>query len=149
MFGLFSKPTTFNDPALGQFAFVKGKWRGQGGLAGQNVPLFIAGSKQAPDAACIDLARELGKIYVSLQDTIRHALYEHFEPYADHASVKVANDDTLWPHARALGVVVEPQDGIPTIEIAYAVDWDEEHTPGARIQHGKLAELNGSILSPF
>ena len=33
-----------------------------------------------------------------------------------------------------------------TVEIAYRVVWDEEHTLGARFDHGAFVGLNGSIL---
>lgn len=149
MFGLFSKPQPFTDPVLGEFEFSKGKWKGLCGLAGQDVPLLIVGNKEAPDARCLDLARELGKLYAQLQDNIRQSLYAHFEPYKEQSPAVVANDDSLWQHVKVLGAVVMPIAGIPTVEIAYTTAWDEEHTLGAYIQSGKLLELNGSILSPF
>jgi hypothetical protein len=42
-------------------------------------------------------------------------------------------------------VLIEPLDGVPTIEIALSVAWDEEHTLGARIQEWRLLELCGSV----
>ena len=54
----------------------------------------------------------------------------------------------MWPHAHAEYVQVAPLDGALTIEIGYRVDWDEEHTLGARVREGRLIELNGSVLRP-
>ena len=34
---------------------------------------------------------------------------------------------------------------VDTIEVAYKVEWDEEHTLGARIQEWRLVELSGSV----
>ena len=34
---------------------------------------------------------------------------------------------------------------VDTIEAAYKVEWDEEHTLGARIQEWRLVELCGSV----
>jgi hypothetical protein len=36
------------------------------------------------------------------------------------------------------------QSGVLTLELGYGVDWDEDHTLGARFQQGRLVELNGS-----
>lgn len=34
---------------------------------------------------------------------------------------------------------------VDTVEVAYRVEWDEEHTLGARIQEWRLIELCGSV----
>ena len=39
-------------------------------------------------------------------------------------------------------------DGSPTIQLAYRVSWDDDHTLGACLRDGRLIELNGSILEP-
>ncbi len=41
-----------------------------------------------------------------------------------------------------------PLDGLLTLELGLRTDWDEEHTLGARLRAGRLAELNGSVLRP-
>ena len=38
--------------------------------------------------------------------------------------------------------------GQEMVELGYEVEWDEEHTLGARFNNGELVELNGSVLPP-
>ena len=52
----------------------------------------------------------------------------------------------VWEHISLVRVLIEPLDGVDTVEIAYRTDWDTEHTVGARFQRWALVELNGSVL---
>lgn len=151
MFGLF-KRKNFSDPSLGDFTRSKGKWRGNITLQNAGaVPLLLEGGGEAPDAEALEVARKLSAQFAAQKAEIRKSLFAHYEPYAENGEcpVKVANDETLWKQVRILGVTVEKLGGVMTGEIAIAVEWDEEHTLGARLQAGKLVELNGSILCGF
>jgi hypothetical protein len=53
--------------------------------------------------------------------------------------------DDVWHYASPVHVLIEPPEGISTIEIAFDVAWDEEHTVGARIQEWRLVWLCGSV----
>lgn len=62
MFGLFKSPS-FQDETLGELRHARGHWRGTINLAGQDVPLVLAGGKDQPDTQALALARELAKQY--------------------------------------------------------------------------------------
>ncbi len=151
MFGLF-KSKTYQDSQLGAFTCKGGKRRGNMTLAGQGeIGLLLAGGGDAPEAKAIEVVGALPQQYAALRPEIQKALFDHYAPYAESgfSDLKVENDETLWKHVRILGVLVEPLSGVMTAEIAIATDWDEEHILGARMQAGKLTELNGSILCEF
>ena len=161
MFGLF-KTAPFEDDRLGSLTRSGGSWRGIIAL-GQHgkFELSLSGGRQSPDSASLALARELPARYESLLSQIQASLFEHYEPYRDADSAgelpepsepfpKIERAEDVWPHVFSRWVRIEPlqgspQDG-PTIEIAYRVAWDEEHTVGARIQGWSLFELCGSVV---
>ena len=58
---------------------------------------------------------------------------------------RLAGPDEVWPHVRPVRVLIERMGGRETVEIAYRVAWDEEHTLGARFQDWSLVEVNGSV----
>lgn len=154
MFG-FSKSVSYQDSQLGALEHRKGKWRGKITLPAQGEKLLaLSGNRNQPDAESIALAHQLPSQYTALVPAIQNALFAHYEPYGEEAGEDaqispVKNDASLWGYVKLIGVLIEPLAGTPTVEIAYQVDWDDEHTLGARIQNGKLLELNGSILSVF
>ncbi|MFN8633996.1 MAG: hypothetical protein U0893_09090 [Chloroflexota bacterium] len=164
----------WHDPALGALARRWGRWHGQivlggddrdgGGTpstAGQQavlptVPLVLAGGRSAPDPALLQLARDLHERYAALLPALERAFFEHYQPYAeavlageeppsDHLPTLTAPTQ-VWPHVTPVRVLLDVQRGAPTVEIAYRVAWDEEHTLGARFQNWQLVELNGSVL---
>ena len=161
MFGLF-KTTPFEDDHLGTLTRSGGSWRGSIALGRHGkMALSLSGDRQAPDAASLALAHELPARYETLLASIQTSLLEHYEPYREAASAgespessgpfpTIQSAEAVWPHVVAQWVRIEPirgapQDG-PTIEIAYQVAWDEEHTVGARIQGWRLFELCGSVV---
>ena len=161
MFGLF-KAATFEDERLGALTRSGGHWKGRIAL-GQHgsIELSVAGGRQSPDSASLALARELPARYAALLPQIQSSLFEHYEPYRDADSAgglprgsepfpKIERAEDVWPHVFAEWVRVEPLRGSPedspTVEIAYRVAWDEEHTVGARIQEWRLFELCGSVI---
>ena len=156
MFGLFESPP-FADPQLGEFRRSRGRWRGTVPLGDAAVPLVLGGSREAPDAEALTLARTIPAAFPAWRADLAQALFEHYEPYAESVAAGEAEGSgtpgvgapaAVWPHAHAEYVQVAPLDGALTIEIGYRVDWDEEHTLGARVREGRLIELNGSVLRP-
>jgi hypothetical protein len=57
----------------------------------------------------------------------------------------IASSEAVWLHVTPAHVLVEPLEGIPTVEIAFKVAWDVEHTLGVRFQNWQFIELNGSV----
>jgi len=160
MFGLFKTPP-FEDDHLGTLTRSGGSWRGRIAL-GQHgkIELGLSGGRQSPDAASLVLAHELPARYAALLPQIQASLFEHYEPYREAGSAgelpqlsgpfpDIQGAGEVWPHVVAQWVRIEPLRGAPedgpTIEIAYRVAWDEEHTVGARIQGWQLFELCGSV----
>lgn len=62
---------------------------------------------------------------------------------------KIVNSEAIWPYVMIALVRIQPLltagQMVDTIEAAYKVEWDEEHTLGARIQEWRLVELCGSV----
>lgn len=142
----FFKVAPVADDVLGTLQRSGGTWRCTRELPGLGALEFrLSGSRQAPDAAAVMLARELPQRLLAILPAIGHALWEHYEPYSEECEIRIAGEAGVWPHARALHVSIEPMRGVLTIEIALAAAWDEEHTLGARIQNWTLLELCGSI----
>ena len=158
MFGLFQS-ATFSDPQLGELRRSRGLWRGTITLDGRQVPLAVAGSRTAPDADALQLARAVNGDFASWRSAIAGALFEHYSPYAESVTAgeeeppsggmpSLTGPDGVWPHTTPEFVAVTRLDGTMTLEIGYRVAWDEEHTLGARIQNDRFAGLNGSVLAP-
>jgi hypothetical protein len=141
MFSLFHS-RSFNDPMLGSFQRARGLWRGTLALAGTSLPLSINGTRGAPDAAALAIARQLPATWTSNRELVTQALIEHLEAYRE--AIEPTAD--VWQFVTLLSASVTPLDGKLTAEIALAVTWDEEHTLGARFQGPAFVELNGSIL---
>jgi hypothetical protein len=153
MFGLFES-VTVTDPRLGKLAHSRGLWLGTIALGAVDVPLALSGSRTAPDPQAVQMARAVIEDYDAWRASIRQALFDHYQPYADAIaaedgkSLRIASPDQVWPHARAVFVQIIPLDGALTVEIGYEVAWDEEHTLGARLREGLLLEVCGSVLRP-
>lgn len=158
MFGLF-KSSSYSDPQLGTLARTKGLWRGSVPLGGVSVPLALDGSRTEPDPEALAMARGIAAGYPAWRPVIERALFEHYEPYAG-ADPEAEGEGPatnfpaipapggVWSHAHAEFVSVTPIDGRLVVEIGYRVDWDEDHTLGARMRDGQLVELCGSVLAP-
>jgi len=154
MFGLFkSKP--FRDPQLGEFRRSGDYWKGSLIVAPCGTfRLALAGSREAPDPIALGLAKELPDRFKSLVPKIQTGLFEHYAPYKEAVDAgeesgspcpSVASPETVWPYVTPAHVLVEPLEGVPTVEIAFKVGWDVEHTVGARFQNWQFVELNGSV----
>jgi len=148
MLSLF-KTRSVVDPALGELRRSSGAWRGRISVGGAPaVALVLPGNENEPDPRAIKIVRELENSLPDWRAGIAASLLDHLEPYAADAEagnfshIKTAED--VWHHARLCHVNVSEQSGVLTLELGYAVDWDEDHTIGARFQQGRLVELNGS-----
>lgn len=156
MFGLF-KSETFVDDTLGVFKKKRHYWVGSIALSPHGVmELRLAGDRKAPDASVLLLARELPSRFMPHINRIEAALYEHFLPYAEANArgelgdleepfPQIPDASQIWPHVYPSHVSIEPMRGVPTVEVAYRVGWDEEHTLGARLQDWRFLELCGSV----
>ena len=156
MFGLF-KSEPFADETLGAFTRRGKYWTGTVNLADHGpLELRLSGDRKGPDSASLALARELPDRYPSCKRDIEDALYGHLAPYAeanargelgelDEPFPQVINAEQVWPHVCPAHVLIEPMEGTPTVEVAYRVGWDEEHTVAARLRGWRFIELCGSV----
>jgi hypothetical protein len=154
MFELF-KSELFRDGQLGKFRRSGGHWKGSLVVAPCGpFRLALAGSRKAPDPLALALAKELPDRFKSMMPKIQTGLFEHYAPYKEAVDAgqetgspcpKVESPDTVWPYVTPAHVLVEPLQGVPTVEIAFRVAWDVEHTVGARFQNWQFIELNGSV----
>jgi len=151
MFGLF-KTASLRDPVLGELQRKGGYWRGTMALAGQTVPLLLAGGKDRPDDRALALAQALPAQYAGFRPALEQALFEHYEqPYggdAENGMPKLGDASQVWPQVQLVHVLVDTVDGAMAVELGYTAAWDEEHTLGARFRDGVLLELNGSVVVP-
>jgi hypothetical protein len=154
MLGLFkSKP--FRDEQLGEFRRSGGYWKGSLPVAPCGTfRLALVGSREAPDSIALALAKELPDRFKSLIPKIQVGLFEHYAPYKEAVDAgeetgspcpSVASPEAVWPHVIPAHVLVEPLEGVPTVELGFRASWDIEHTLGARFQGWQLIELNGSV----
>jgi hypothetical protein len=116
--------------------------------------LALAGNREAPDPIALGLAKELPDRFKSLMPRIQSGLFEHYAPYKESVDAgeetgspcpSVASPEAVWPHVTPAHVLVDRLEGVPTVEIAFQVAWDVEHTLGARFQNWQFIELNGSV----
>jgi hypothetical protein len=153
------KTAPFDDPQLGELRRERGMWRGSIVLGAAHVPLVLSGSRKAPDTSALEIARAISSSYEGWQPVIAHEMFEHYSPYAeavvageaDPPQAGLPNITTasgVWPHTNLKYILVAPLDDQLTVELGYGVDWDEEHTLGARFRAGQLLELCGSVLAP-
>ena len=154
MLGPFkSKP--FRDEQIGEFRRSGGYWKGSLLVAPVGTfRLALVGSREAPDPIALALAKELPGRFKSLMPKIQTGLFEHYAPYKEAVDAgeetgspcpSVVSPEAVWPHVMPTHVLVEPLEGIPTVEIGFRASWDVEHTLGARFQGWQFIELNGSV----
>jgi hypothetical protein len=154
MFGLF-KSEPFRDGQLGEHRRFGGCWKGSLVVAPCGTfRLALARSHEAPEPIALEPARELPDRFKSLIPKIQTGLFEHYAPYKEAVDAgeetgspcpSVASPEAVWPHVTPAHILVEPLEGVPTVEIAFRVAWDVEHTVGARFQNWQFIELNGSV----
>ena len=151
--------TTFRDQELGTFTRgVLGPWKGTMTLpGGREVEVRLPGSRQEPDPAALGLLRALPGRYAGLGEEIAAHLYDHYEPYGEAMDADADADAApgpgrgsrigslaeAWAAARAVRVIVEST-APSRLEIAFAVDWDEEHIVGATVEEWRTTGFSGS-----
>ena len=154
MLGLL-KAKPFWDEQIGELRRSGRYWKGS--LVVEPCGTFrlaLAGSRKMPDPIALGLAKELPNKFKSLMPKIQAGLFEHYVPYREAVDAgrqtgspcpTVLSPEEVWPHVTPAHVLVEPLKAIPTVEIAFRVAWDIEHTVGARFQNWQFLELNGSV----
>lgn len=142
---MFGRARSFDDPELGPMRRARGAWRGTIRLGSHGpIPLALPGSRSEPDAAALTLARSIPAEYDRCRAAIDNALVEHRSIGLDGDGPVSTQDAPPQPTSAA----VIKFDRAWTIQLAYQVEWDDDHTLGACLRNGELIELNGSILEP-
>ena len=157
MLGLF-KSQPHDDATLGRFFRSGGQWRGAINLHAMNaVPLTITGSKAAPDARALDIARKFPALLDDLRPAIEHELFEHCTPYLEAIRsgepaepgradiLRIANAADTWAFVQPKALTLKSVAGHLTAELALTSAWDEEHIFGVYIRDGRFVEFNASI----
>jgi hypothetical protein len=154
LFDLFKSPP-YQDPVLGPLIRGGGRWKGSLTLPGVGVvPLLLSGTRARPDEGSLLLARSVPEKYAGMREEIQKHLFDHYEPYKEAVEADELDASSfptlqapaeVWPHTEVERVLIEPLDGVLTVEIAYRVAWDEEHTPGAWIRDWRVFEFCGSV----
>jgi hypothetical protein len=118
--------------------------------------LSLAGRHDEPDEAAMALAKELPPRFSSLLPSIETGLFEHYAPYREafvageypgDSCPQIKNAEGVWPYVTPEHVLIESFSAGLTVEIAFHVAWDEEHTVAARFRDWQFIELNGSVRS--
>lgn len=140
----FRRAQPFDDAELGALMLTRRAWRGSLQLDGHGwIPLAVPGSRSGPDEAALGVARTIHGHYERCRAVIDAALLDHRSAtLQEHGSS--GHDTALRPVSAA----VISLDRLPTIQLAYRVDWDDDHVLGACLRDGEFVELNGSILEP-
>lgn len=142
---MFGRAKSFDDAELGPLHRARGAWRGTVRLGSHDpIPLAVPGSRSEPDAAALILARRIPAEYDRCRAAIDNGLDEHRTTTLEGDGPTPGHDAPPQPRSAA---VIE-FDGALTIQVAYRVEWDDDHTLGACLRGGELIELNGSILEP-
>ncbi len=157
MFGLF-KSQPHDDATLGRLVRSWGHWRGAINLDGKGaIPLVIAGSRTAPNAKALDIARRLPALLNELRPAIERELFEHCFPYLEAIRsgelpepacvdiLAIVKPEDTWAFIKLKSVTIKPFFGVLATEVALDSAWDIEHTLGAYIRDGRIIELNGSV----
>lgn len=138
-----------NDPTLGGFERQGGAWHGVIAMDGiGRVVLTVPGDRKRPHAASLAMVIAAATEVVTLRDTIAQALFEHWEPYYEaevDEAPRLESPADVWRHVRVVRLLVDSANAEFPVELQLTVPWDAEHTLGARVAHGELVELCGSV----
>ena len=104
MFGLL-RSSSFSDPELGSFERSRGRWRGRFTLAGKSISLALVGTRGAPDATALVLAKGLPAAWSQNLEAVARALIEHFAPYEEAFAA-----GAVEPPSRPLPAITRPSD---------------------------------------
>ena len=134
---------------------VRGFWRGTIDLPPHgSLILLVAGSRKGPTPSVIDAAQELPSNYDQCRASLAEALFDHYLPYIDIRDAvteiegpfpDIDSAEEVWPHVHPLYVLVRRGNERPVTEIALSVEWDPEHTLGARLVGADFSELCSSV----
>jgi hypothetical protein len=150
-----SKP--FEDPALGALRYSGGRWKGTLSLPPHGtVPLLLSGKRTSPDEQGLAIARALPGRYEGMRGEIAKHFFDHYDAYRDalddaqpqdrpKSFPRISAPNDVWPHLVFEPILIEPIEDVQTLELAYRVAWDEEHTLGAWIRDWRVFELCGSV----
>ena len=149
MFNLFGiiKSNKYHHQQLGSFKKSQGCWNGLLDLdmVGK-IPLLIHFGGTEPDSLAIATTVQFSNSWGERRKEIQETLYKHYLSgptwSEDYPRISLSE---IWNFVSVEKIVVEKRRGKAVIEVAIRVEWDEEHTLGARIIDGKLDELCGSI----
>jgi hypothetical protein len=159
MFG-FLKTPDLQHPQLGTLRWSRGCWRGEVALPGHpHVPLVLFGSRKGPSTEALSHASALLDNLAAVKKQLQHALFEHYEPYAEAVREGqmepmedefpvISSPEHALEQAEPEAVLIIDLDGQLATELCYRVPWDEEHTLGARFRGERWVELCGSTLVP-
>lgn len=153
MFSFFKSKTVSGTP-FGELKRSGGAWRGRVSLAEfGEVPLVISGSSDKPSEKAIAAAQAFIAASAQWLNTLEEALFEHFEPYSEEEesaalAPAIARASDVWPHVQPVFLAVAETGTSSSVELGLKVNWDLEHTLGARFSSGRFVELCGSVLSP-
>jgi hypothetical protein len=139
---MFGGAQRITDPNLGELTRRGRSWKGLVAIGGgAMVPLVVGGGRSGPDPDAVAMIVTVVADYEQLRPLVRDALVEHRD---DSSEPETSSVDVPNP----VHITVIKFDGQPTVELGYQVDWDEEHTLGARVRNGVLLELSGSVPAP-
>lgn len=154
MIGLFGSKL-LRDSQLGELLRSGRYWKGSLELVPCGTfPLAVVGNNDGPNPKALSLAKELPNRFGSMRQKIEITLFEHYAPYKEAVDAgedtgshcpNVSGPEEVWSHLTPAHVLVEPLEGMPTVEVAFKVAWDIEHTVAARFQNWQFIELNGSV----
>lgn len=157
MLGLF-KTSRYTDPALGELKYSRGLWRGTLTVDGFPVPLAVDGSRSAPSAEALSLARSAQAHLNSCCAAFDAQLFSHYLDYAEAIATGEFEPEEPLPalqepsavraHIRPEFAAVIPLDGTLTTELGYTVAWEQEHVLGVRFRSGAFVELCASTVAP-
>jgi hypothetical protein len=148
----FLRPPPQQHAELGPLQYKGGRWRGTIALEkGQRIPLFIPGSRDGPHPEGLKLAERASVWWTQARPEVERELWDHYSAGREDApagTLELRDPGEVWAHVEATSVEIKPFRSLDELQVAIRTAWDEEHTLGALIRHGRLAGLNGSILEP-
>jgi len=144
------RPAPHEHPRLGRLQYARGRWHGVVTLRQDaEVPLHLPGSRGGPAADALTLAERIPVLWQAVEPVIARELYEHYTNGRDaglDAIPELVDASAVWRYVTVSSVDVAQGRSEWDFEVALRTAWDDEHTLGARVRHGQLLELNGSIL---
>lgn len=131
MFKLF-RSNLFRDAQLGELRRSGGHWKGSIVLAPCGTFLLsLAGSREAPDALALKLAKELPEQIPALRPKIENGLFHHYAPYKEAVEAgeetgspcpQISSPGAVWSHVNPAHILVEPLSKVWRVEIAFRTE---------------------------